>query len=96
MRAARSIPWASRLGLLAAALLTAGCASNSESRYLSHLRGTAPAGMGESHDVALAFGLDEFRDDGAALVNVGAVDAAPKARIVTVDSSGSLDSSSPR
>lgn len=96
MRAARSIPWASGLSVLAAALLAAGCTSNSESRYLSHLRGSTPTGMDGSHDVALAFGLDEFRDDGAALVNVGAVDAAPKARIVTVDSSGSLDSSSPR
>jgi hypothetical protein len=96
MRAARSIPWTAGLSLLASALLVVGCASSSQSRYLSHLQGKTSQGSGGSRDVALAFGLDEFRDDGAALVNAGAVDAEPEAQVVAVDPSGSFDSSSPR
>jgi hypothetical protein len=101
MRLVRSPAWFALLGLAAAALCLAGCATSRQSRYLGHLNGAMAPGKGKNRELALAFGLDEFRDDGTTLVNAGAIDATAvdvrgTPQIATADNGAAIDASAPR
>jgi hypothetical protein len=88
----RCLPW-----LAAAAILTlaTGCATPQQSRYLSHLNSRMASGPAATREIALAFGLDEFRMNGDELVNAGSLGADDNGNLelvgVTGDAAGGGD-----